>query len=578
MKLLVSVAIMLFVAIYILPLGVRPLATPDETRYAEVPREMIASGDWVTPTLDGLPYFEKPVLGYWLNAASILIFGHNNFAIRFPAAIATGLASLCVFMLVRCFSGESRSGILASMMYLTSVLVFGVGTYNVLDAPFSMLLTLALTCFYLASDGKTPMVRQRLLLVLFGVFCGLAFLTKGFLAFVLPVIVIAPYMLWQRRLSELIRMAPTPLFAAALVAAPWAIAICIRQPDYWHYFFWVEHIQRFVKPSADQHDYPFWYFAPILLAGALPWTSLAGCTLKGLQNLGFSNSLTRFCICWLVIPFVLFSLSSGKLATYILPCFVPLTILTTMGLQKYLESDSPDFRNWCRNVIIILVLVILCVVLVRVLPLPEHISINKHLLVTRIYSESENGKYIAFIMALAAYIFVLFRAMRAQDTYQRMLFVCIGPMFLLAPAPFLLPSSTFDGKSPGSVMERHVEGLSPSVLVVTDKYTVSAACWYYKRSDVYIVGSPGELAYGASSRPSPSKVIPQDKFASFLEAREAGTEVMLITPPDRFEDYKLTLPQPHNITVEAGYVVAHFVGTASLERTGSVEPIQTPQK
>lgn len=96
----VVLLLLFFLVLYILPLGVRDLIVPDETRYAEIPREMIADGDWVAPHLNGLRYFEKPVLGYWVHAGSILLFGENNFAVRLPSALAVGLSALLIYMLI----------------------------------------------------------------------------------------------------------------------------------------------------------------------------------------------------------------------------------------------------------------------------------------------------------------------------------------------------------------------------------------------------------------------------------------------------------------------------------------------
>jgi hypothetical protein len=107
----------LFFLLYILPLGVRPIMVPDESRYAEIPREMIASGDWTAPHLNGLRYFEKPVLGYWLNAGSIMLFGENAFAIRFPSAMSAGISAVILFLLVRRYAGGYSAGILAACMF-----------------------------------------------------------------------------------------------------------------------------------------------------------------------------------------------------------------------------------------------------------------------------------------------------------------------------------------------------------------------------------------------------------------------------------------------------------------------------
>ena len=106
------IIIALFFLLYIVPLGVRPMLIPDEFRYAEIPREMLETGDWVVPHLDGLRYFEKPVLGYWLNAIGIAMFGENAFAIRLPSALAVGLSALLIFFLVQRFAGEKLLGLI----------------------------------------------------------------------------------------------------------------------------------------------------------------------------------------------------------------------------------------------------------------------------------------------------------------------------------------------------------------------------------------------------------------------------------------------------------------------------------
>ena len=118
----------LFLLLYIMPLGLRPLLRPDEVRYGQVPREMIQSGDWIVPNLNGLRYFEKTVLGYWLHAFSIQVFGENAFAIRFPSAIAAGLSALLIFLLARRFIGGYTTGVLTLLIFLTSLEVVVIGT------------------------------------------------------------------------------------------------------------------------------------------------------------------------------------------------------------------------------------------------------------------------------------------------------------------------------------------------------------------------------------------------------------------------------------------------------------------
>ena len=146
-----SIAVIgLFLLLYILPLGVRPIVIPDESRYAKVAREMLVSGDWVVPHLNGVRYFEKPVLDYWLNALSVMLFGENAFAIRFPSAVAVGVSALILFLLVKRFAGGYSAGLLAAAVLLTCLEVFGVGTFSVLDSTFSMFATAAMVSFFFA--------------------------------------------------------------------------------------------------------------------------------------------------------------------------------------------------------------------------------------------------------------------------------------------------------------------------------------------------------------------------------------------------------------------------------------------
>ena len=328
----------LFVLIYLVPLNARPLAVPDETRYGEIPREMIASGDWVVPRICGIRYFEKPVLGYWANAGSILLFGENPFGVRFPSAAAAGLSALVVFWLVRRFGGGSRrEAPLAAAAQLTFAETFAVGTFSVLDGLLALWLTAAMACFFIAYKSAAG-ARKSCFLSLFGGFLGLAFLTKGFLAFVLPVVAILPFMIWERRWRELFKIVWLPMLAAVLVALPWALVIARREPDFWHYFFWVEHVQRFLSSTGGQHPQPFWFFVPVIVLGAIPWSFLFPAAAIGLRATGDGHALHRFAICWLLFPFIFFSASEGKLATYILPCFAPLAILLAVGLDRYLDA------------------------------------------------------------------------------------------------------------------------------------------------------------------------------------------------------------------------------------------------
>ena len=196
----IPAAILLFLILYILLLWVRPLFSPDEYRYIEIPREMLADHDFVTPRLNGVRYFEKPVMGYWMIAGVLKVFGINVFAARFAPAVCTGLSALIVFLLGTKLTGKRETGWFSSSCFLLMPLVFAVGTTCTLDAIFSLFVTATVASFHCAMEAYREKNRKYLLwLCAVGAAAGCAFLVKGFLAFVLPVMAVLPWLIWEKR-------------------------------------------------------------------------------------------------------------------------------------------------------------------------------------------------------------------------------------------------------------------------------------------------------------------------------------------------------------------------------------------
>jgi 4-amino-4-deoxy-L-arabinose transferase len=520
----------LFLLFYILPLGFRPIFIPDESRYAEIPREMIVSGDWVVPRLDGIRYFEKPVLGYWLNALSIELFGENAFAVRFPSAMATGLSALIIFLLVRRFSKSNFLGAITAVIFLTCFEVYGVGTFNILDSVLAMFLTAAMASFFFAYTAGNSSKKKQGFLLLFGVFCGLAFLTKGFLAFAIPVMVIVPFMIWERRIRELLLMPWIPIAVAVLVALPWGIMIFLREPDFWHYFIWNEHIRRFLAENA-QHSQSFMYFFLVLPAAALPWSFLFPAVVLGLKKTGLRNAMIRYAVCWFLFPFLFFSICKGKLLTYILPCFPPLAILISAGLVPYFEKGGKKAFNAGSKSLAFLVIGI-AIALIGV----ESIGFKGF----RPYLQS--WKWALSMAGLITFAYLLFVACRKTEYKQKIVFYAVSPIFIIFSIPFIIPGVTLQTKTPGKMLLQYSHLVHPDTILVSDEDQVRAVCWFYKRNDVYLLGGGGELMYGLKYNDSKKRLLTFDGFNTLVK-RYPG-RIVAVFNFQRYQSWKAQLPKP----------------------------------
>ena len=521
----------IFVFLYIVPLGIRPVIIPDETRYAEIPREMIVSGNWIVPKLNGLRYFEKPVLGYWLNALSIELFGENAFAVRFPSAMATGLSAFIVFLLVRRFSEEFIAAISAALILLTSFVVYGVGTFNILDSMLAVFLTASMASFFFAHTAASNRTKQAFLF-LFGVFCGLAFLTKGFLAFAIPVVAIIPFMIWERRFKDLLLIPWIPIAGAALTALPWVVLIHIKAPDFWHYFIWIEHIKRFLSSGAQHHE-SFWYYSYLFPAAALPWIFFLPAAVMGLKKQGIKASMTRYAICWFLFPFLFFSVSKGKILTYILPCFPPFAILMSIGMKKYLETGGKKvFSIGAGSLAFLSMILTVALILIQI------VGFNGFKPYTQAWKW---GLGVAGLMLLG---FILIIAARALNHKTRLMLVISAPLALLFSINFMLPDLTVEHKAPGAFLLHQKDRVTPHTLLVSDEDPMGAVCWFYKRDDVYLLGGGGEVSYGLNYEDAKYRSLNLEKFKDLIIKAAGNDKVVLVAKSEKYARWKQRLPKP----------------------------------
>ena len=526
-----------FLLFYLLPLNFHPLWMPDETRYAEISREMVQSGDWVVPRLLGLRYFEKPVAGYWLNNMSQLVFGENSFSARFIPALMTFLSAMCVYWLAMRMWSNPRKAFISAFIYLSSFLVFTIGTFNVLDPIVTVWLTATMCAFYLAVTAQTQ--KSKLIAyILIGVCSGLGVLTKGFLALAVPVIAAGPYMLLQRRFIELVKYSLISLVVAGVVCLPWALLIYRAEEDFWHYFFWVEHIKRFMGENA-QHKEPPWFFIPILFYGLLPWFGLLpGSLIKG-WKLRKENNDQLYLLTWCVMPFLFFSASSGKLPTYILPVFAPLALLLGNVLIEAVQAEN--FRSIRINSAINFLLGGLFFVFIFSVGF-TYIDSDYQ------YSEEEHWKLFVALGALCLWMLLSAIQFLKPQRYWLLNNAVFIPVLLVFFGS--LPLELFYSKTPELFIHEHRELLQSSDILMSDDVGIATGlAWDLKRSDIIMFGQSGELDYGLHYPDAKGRFVEIEEFKHWLEIQRKDHSIALLTREPIEPEVKV-MSQPDEVIIK----------------------------
>ena len=507
-----------FIVAYLLPLAGRPMVTPDEFRYAEIPREMIDRGDYVTPHLVNMRYFEKPVMGYWMTAGCFKVFGENAFALRLPAALGAGLAALLAALLIQQTLHDEKIAALAAMLYLTFGMAYGIGTFAVLDSQLTGFVTGVSCTAFLAAVEPRFTRRKAALLVICGFFAAFAFLTKGFLAFVVPALAVTGFLLWERRWKEFLILPWIPLAVALAVIAPWALAVHRADGDYWRYFVVVEHLQRFFSDSGEQHPEPFWFLIPFLVGGIFPAGLLLSAAIPGIRGerkTFFRSPLNRFCLCAVVLPFLFFSISSGKLPTYILPCFPFLAVLGAGGIAAYFRTGgthrafSVVMSVW-GGLLLGAGLGVLVIAFGDLIP------------------QFSSRRIVVGLLGICGLLsggLLLFSRRYVWRTRFYLFFAGIGLIVLVGG--WAIPAELLESKAPASALRSFPEklGFDPATAVfITHPSMIHAVAWVYHRPDARLYESEGELSYG----------IARAKQAGEVPVRMSKAELAaLLLNPDR---------------------------------------------
>ncbi|MFL6214943.1 MAG: ArnT family glycosyltransferase [Blastocatellia bacterium] len=322
-------------------LGRLALLGPDEPRYAEIAREMFASGDWISPRLCGCLWFEKPALVYWMSALGYRVFGVNEFAARLPVALAATLTALLLYFVIRRLASP-RMAWMTALVLLTSVMFIGYARVAAPDMPLAATMALALLSGFLATQVSGR--RRTLLWMVSFAAMGLAMLAKGLAGVVLVALILAFYFMWMRRtrfINWREMVIGTIIFL--IVTATWYVPVTMRHGWPFIYEFFIRHhFERFTSNEFG-HPQPFYFFLPIAFAGIAPWSAFLLPAIVRLRRLqprdNRRDALVAFAWVWAAVIVIFFSFSGSKLPGYILPAFPALAIIVGDQMDRFVSGQ-----------------------------------------------------------------------------------------------------------------------------------------------------------------------------------------------------------------------------------------------
>lgn len=356
---------------YLLWLNSYPLFTPDEGRYSEVAREMVATGDYITPRVDGVAFLDKPVLYYWLQAAAINLFGIKEWALRFFPVLLGVLGCIVTYACGRQLF-DRRTGILSAIILATTPLYFGGAHYANLDLEVAVFITCTLL-FLMTGIQRTDKNRHYFLFAAY-LSAALAFLTKGLIAIAFPAMITGLWIILLWRWHELKRIhLISGLLLFIAIVLPWYVLVQRANPEFLRYFFVTQQVTRFLSAAEFNNPTPIWFYLPIVLIGFFPWTSfLVQAISHSIRNVRLARSQHAnelFLLLWLAVVFIFFSIPRSKTITYILPIFPAMALL--VGNYLALAWDQVTKRTLYWGVFNVCVIGLLISAILLTMPLHQ---------------------------------------------------------------------------------------------------------------------------------------------------------------------------------------------------------------
>ena len=513
--------LLVFGLIWFSNLEYRKLVNPDEGRYAEIPREMVASGDWTTPRLNGIKYFEKPALQYWATAAAYSLFGEHEWTARLWSALTGFLGVLMVFFTGRRLFG-AEAGWCAALVLGSSLLWVLIGHVNTLDMGVSFFLSAAVCAFLLAQhDAADARARTRWMLAAWAAL-ALAVLSKGLIGLVLPGATLVLYILIERdwRLPGRLRLAAGIALMLALTL-PWFIAVSRANPEFFHFFFIHEHFERFLTKEHGRYQPPY-YFVPVLFAGTLPWTvTLVDALVRAWKRAPDKNfQAQRFLLLWAAVVFVFFSASGSKLVSYILPMFPALALLIGARLPQ-LGARALAWQT--------LAAALAGIVLLALLPGIERYASRQ--VPAELYRDYAAWLLVAGVLEIVGAVACASLAWRGRSAAALAVLAFAGLAF--AQLALSGHESLSRANSAYHIAQKIKTELKPGMpFYSVDTYDQSLQ--FYLQRSTTMVAYRDELGFGIAQEPE--KFIPD--LAQFETTWNAEREALALMSPDTYETFR----------------------------------------
>lgn len=512
-----------FLLVWFYMLGVRTLVPTDEGRYAEMAREMVATGDWITLRLNGIKYFEKPPLQNWMNAITFSLFGLGDWQARLWTGLC-GLIGIIATAITAYKLYSRRVAISAALILGSSFYWAAMGHINTLDMGLSGMMTLALCGLLWAQQDGASSSQQRNGMLLCWAGMALATLSKGLIGVVLPGAVLVIYTLWTRDFSLWLRLHLSKgLLLFFAITAPWFILVWQANPEHPHFFFIHEHFQRFTS-TVHKRGGAWYYFFPLLIIGIVPWLGLLLQSLfSGLKREPGQFQPKKMLVIWAAFIFFFFSISGSKLPSYILPIFPALAILIA------LELETVSLFNLRFNAALLAVIGAAALFFT-----PRIANIAKHAYETPFYQAMIPSAYVASALALAAGLLGFLLARRNKDFSV----IVLGLGAYLAGQIVFIGHDQWGKYSAGVY---HVPAIEAELTADTPIFAVGRyeqSLPYYLRRTTILVEHPDEMEFGVGIQPELWIKERRDFIQRWRELHAQKKNAVAFLSPSMYEDLK----------------------------------------